>query len=343
MGRLIAAEAWTSLEAGLEGKGLTRQRVAARSPIDVFIAVEHPGSAWLVLFGLPSAELAASIDIPQATGIQVRAVPALSDMGWGYAEIRLLDGRYAELFAALADDLVENVERSHDIATAVDRLADRLRRWESFLKVVAPDGLTSERRAGLYGELHVLRAHLMPVDSRMAVAAWVGPNGAHQDFQSSDWALEVKTSRTKEPVSVRISGERQLDDLGLTWLGLAQVGLEQRRSSGETLPEMVSSIRVALAETPAAEPFEALLFAAGYLGAHEPKYLDDGYLIRFDHLFRVTEGFPRITERDLMPGVGGISYTISAAAMEPFRSEWSHLPTLIGGASENAADDPAAS
>lgn len=337
MGSVIAAEAWTSLDAARSGKGITRQRIAPQAAIDIHLAVEYPGATRMVLFGIPDAELAKAFDIPQATGISIRAVPAASEAGWGHAEVRLADSRYDELFVALADDLVGQVMSAASPLIAINRLSDRFRRWEAFLKVVEPSGLSQERRAGLFGELHVLREHLLPLDAAAAVAAWVGPMGSHQDLQAPGWALEVKTSRTKVPVSVRISGERQLDDLGLDFLGLAHIGLEQRRHSGETLPEIVASVRALLAGTPAAEQFEALLFAAGYSAAHEHRYVDDGYLIRFDELFVVREGFPRMTERDLPLGVGEVAYSVEVAALGSFRMEWIELPKFSGsGASDGA-------
>lgn len=330
MGGVIAAETWASLAAPNAGQGLVRTRVYPHAPIDIFVAVEHPSSAKLILFGLADAQQAAEVDLPQATGISVRAVPAPSDSVWGHAEVRLVDVRYDEVFTALADDLADHVSRAKEGSVAIGRLVDRLRRWEAFLKLVGPEGLSNERRAGLYGELHVMRRHLLPIDKEVAVMTWVGPQGAFQDFQASHWAIEVKTSRTKEPVAVRISGERQLDDLGLEFLGMAHIGLEQRRNSGETLPEIVASVRAMLADTAVAETFEGQLLGAGYLATHESRYQSDGYLVRFDELFHVRDGFPRVTERDLPSGVGEVSYSVVASALNDFRVDWNTLTGLIG-------------
>lgn len=336
MGGVISTETWASLAAPNAGHGLVRTRVYPHAPVDIFVAVEHPSSAKLLLFGLADAEQAAVVELPQATGIIVRAVPAPSDSVWGHAEVRLVDVRYDEVFTALADDLADHVSRAKDGSAAIARLVDRLRRWEAFLKIVDPDGLSHERRAGLYGELHVMRRHLMPIDKEVAVTTWVGPQGAFQDFQAPRWAVEVKTSRTKEPVSVRISGERQLDDLGLDFLGMAHIGLEQRRSSGETLPEIVASVRALLADTAVAETFEGQLLGAGYLAMHEPRYQSDGYVVRFDELFQVRAGFPRITERGLPGGIGEVHYSVVVSALDDFRVDWDSLTDLIGRSEHNA-------
>ncbi len=44
--------------------------------------------------------------------------------------------------------------------------------------------------------------------------AWRGPEPAHQDFQFTSGAVEVKATAAKQPQSVRITSERQLDDNG---------------------------------------------------------------------------------------------------------------------------------
>ena len=331
MGRLVDSATWEALDVEAGGAGQVRKRVAPLAPIDIFAAVEKPSGARLMLFRLATASDATLIDIPTATGIKVAIVPT-ADAGWGFAEARLLDPRYADIFTSLADDLAEHVASSRDGRAAVERLADRLRRWQAFLELADPEGLSQERRAGLYGELHVIREYLWPALGESAIDAWVGPASAQQDFQAPGWALEVKTSRVKLPSAVVISGERQLDDLGLTYLGLAHVGLEQRRQIGETLPAIVRSVRALVHDLPVAETFEAQLIGAGYLAVHEPLYEDDGYTVRFDELFRVRDAFPRITERDLIAGVGAVHYSIFIAALEPYRDSWGSVSTMHGQA-----------
>ena len=330
MGRVIGAEAWTALEVSAGGAGLTRQRVAPHAPIDIFLAVEHPLKVRLVSFALPDAAAAQSLAVPAAAGITVRTVPLADGPGWGRAEVRLVEARYAELFSTVADDVVEHVMTAASAADAVSRLEERLRRWESFLRVVKPDGLGEDERAGLYGELYVLREHILSLGPVAAVSAWVGPLARHQDFQGRGWAIEVKTSRTKAPASVRITSERQLDTAGLAFLALACVGLEQRHLAGETLPSIVASLRGSLAGAPVSDLFEERLLEAGYLAAHEERYQSDGYTVRFERLFRVRDGFPRLVEADLPPGAGDVGYSLSLPVLEPFAVDWSTLKDELG-------------
>ena len=329
MGQLISEETWSALEVATSGPGVVRTRVAPAAPVDIFVGLEKPSGTLVLLVGIETAEMSESLKVPQARGVEVRLTPAASGASWGSAEVRLTDSRYRDIFLSLSADLVSQMESATSAAHAVVRLNDRLRRWEAFLKVVEPEGLSSERRAGLFGELEILRSQLIPAGLERAVEAWVGPGHAQQDFQGHGWALEVKTSRTKEPISIRISGERQLDDVGLSILCLAHIGLEERRGSGETLPQMVASVRQLLIDTNVAETFEAQLLSAGYLAIHEARYSGEGYSIRFRDLFLVSDGFPRIVEADLPDGVGSISYSVDVSALRGHEMPWAHFLSVI--------------
>lgn len=60
------------------------------------------------------------------------------------------------------------------------------------------------------------------------MVAWKAALAAHQDFQFSTGALEVKTTAAKQPQSVRITSERQLDDTGVGALFLHVVVVDER-------------------------------------------------------------------------------------------------------------------
>ena len=131
-------------------------------------------------------------------------------------------------------------------------------------------GLAPEARRGLFGELTFLREHLLPpARRREAVAAWTGPTAAHQDFQLPGAAIEVKTSSGKEPQTLVISSERELDDTGTGRLILAHLSLDERRGgSGESLNVVVERARDARRPTPPHESLlDDLLVRAGYLQA----------------------------------------------------------------------------
>jgi hypothetical protein len=184
------------------------------------------------------------------------------------------------------------------------------------------DGLSTENQRGLWGELHCLSEELMPrLGPTETVDGWKGPARAHQDFQFQRGAIEVKTTKAKQPQSVRITSERQLDDKTWPALFLHVLVLEEHEGAGLTLPHLVETVRAKLATDLAArEKFEDALLSASYLDAHAPRYATIGYAMRSAQWFCVTGDFPRIVENQLPAGVGEVGYALSLAACTPFRT-----------------------
>jgi Putative PD-(D/E)XK family member, (DUF4420) len=148
---------------------------------------------------------------------------------------------------------------------------------------------------------------------------WKGTQKAHQDFQLPAGAVEIKTTLAKQPQVVRITSERQLDDSMVPLLFLEILALDARENSGETLPQMVASLRVKLAtHALAQQQFDDALLAGNYLDAHSERYSVIGYTVRAEKLFRVWSEFPRLVENKLPAGIGDINYGLSVAACENF-------------------------
>lgn len=231
----------------------------------------------------------------------------------------LAEPRFADVFDALAVDLARRVQEAADADGAVIALLGQLHRWQRFLTATA-QGLDPAAQRGLWGELHFLGEGLLPaLGPSAAVAAWTGPQGAHQDFQAASAWVEVKTTLAKQPQAVRITSERQLDDTHAPALFLHVLSLESQEAGPDTLPARVAMLRGALKGAPGArENFEDVLLAAGYLDRDAARYAVPGYAVRRVDTFRVRAGFPRIVEAGLPVGVGAVAYDLSLAACADF-------------------------
>lgn len=118
---------------------------------------------------------------------------------------------------------------------------------------------------------------------------------------------------------MRINNERQLDYKGLVSLHLLALTLIKSEEGGESLPEIVSSIKEEAARvTGGSGKFEHCLQEAGYLNVHSHFYKDN-YTIKKEELFTVSDGFPRIT--DMPDGLGDIRYSLVVAAASDFLSD----------------------
>ncbi len=183
------------------------------------------------------------------------------------------------------------------------------------------------------GELVWLRTLLEnDVGCITALGAWKGCERGYHDFEIKGHVVEVKTTMTKEPRKVRISNERQLDEKGLLSLHLLVLTLIKSESEGESLPEIVESISKALVSVPGGQrQFEICLNAAGYLDIHRKIYTDT-YTVKNEELFKVQEGFPRITE--ISDGIGDIRYSLIVSAANSFLANISEYLEMVKGALE---------
>lgn len=304
---------WQALETEARALSDDAWRLRLARPVGghpLFVAVS--AGRRVLLLRTPAALMPPRADWPTSTGIDVLSI-ALD--GHTYLGVALREPRFADVFAALAEDLARRIEAAAaDGSSPVKLFLGQLRRWQRFL-ACAREGLEPAAQRGLWGELHFLKNHLLPLLGGAAVAGWKGPEGAHQDFQFVGAWIEVKTTLAKQPQNVRIASERQLDDTRAPALFLHVLSLEAHEGGSSTLPAAVTDLRGALVGWPAArEVFEESLLAAGYLDQHAPRYESTGYAVRGAHSFRVRGNFPRIVEASLAGGVGEVSYSLNLAA-----------------------------
>lgn len=331
-------EIWSELETATlaSPSGYLMRRIKADSACDLYVAVEKPSNRRMLLLHFQTIPEPLPRRLPAARGIEVtwRSEPGKEGVT---LQLALLDQRFAAMFGQVVADLVD-VAVQEPAEMAATACIQRLERWQRFLERAGDEGLGREAQQGLYGELWFLRERLLRVvPEAAAVRAWTGPTGAPQDFQLQGCAIEVKTTAATEPRSLLISNERQLDDAGLRALFLAALSVGAHAGAGETLNEVVNALRTRLlqADSASQDRFEELLLEAGYLQAHAPRYEETGYTIREVSLFRVHEGFPRITGSNLLSGVGEVCYSIALSACRPFAAPDGALDTVIERGSDN--------
>lgn len=317
---MMIRELWQALESetsvGLGSSGWMLRLAKPRPNCPLFIAVELSSRRRAIFLQLPASSVPPQRHWPHCRGLDTAAQLIGREIYFGVILKELL---FTDVFTALAEDLARRVEVTtgdpRELATV---FISQLNRWQKFLSS-SHDGLGNEQQQGLWGELHLLRTHLLPNLGPNAALCWKGGKKAHQDFQFERGAVEVKTTLARQPQLIRISSERQLDSTGWDALFLHIVALEVRDSGGETLPALVASLRSAISNnTTATEAVEDGLLAYGYFDSHAEQYLNRSYFSRAETTYQVKRGFPRIIEEDLPHGVGEVSYGLSINALEPF-------------------------
>jgi len=326
---------WEPLAAGHHVHGKTELRIYPESSHDLFIAVRHKDNHRMLTLRVSSKDADAAVKrlqgLPQTRGLEmqlVRLAGQASDL-----QVVLTDNQLREVFNPLASDIASAIADEVGSVAAIYAAVGRFEHWQRMLERLASGGLTNEERRGLFGELSILRDCLFPwLPSPDAVTAWTGPTGANQDFQLQGTAIEVKTSSGKEPQTLVITNERELDRCGIPILILAHLSVDERRGgSGESLNMVVDGIRVALSSSAARNDLDDRLVRIGYLQEQRELYEEPRYTTRKQHFWRVTGDFPRLTEADLRRGVGDCRYRISTAGLDEYLVSEEQIAEIIRG------------
>ena len=286
------------------------------------MGLETPSRHRMLILRVGADSLRGLPDVPDSRGLNVRVESreAGGDESEGEVVLALTESQHQDIFDLLVRDLVGEAEMPDDEREGLIRFLARLSDWQQLLRRLGPRGLSREAQQGLWGELWALREVVSPVAGmRGAVDGWRGPMGTDQDFQLGATCVEVKTSTAANLDRLNISGERQLevpDDVVLILLGLS---LDGRVGHGETLVEMIESVRNAASESGCLHLVDLRLDLCGYERNDEKPYSDIGYTVRSLHPFRVEEGFPRIVSGDLRTGVSDVRYLVSTASCGDFQ------------------------
>lgn len=269
-------------------------------------------------------------DLPATKGLEVRF-----DFGFMEKEevaivLKLMNDEFLHVFVALLNDIVTAVQNQENEEAFVASFFNRLGIWKLFLDKSGLKGLSPERRRGLFGELYFLKEMLLHICGPGALKYWVGPEAATHDFELGGGAIELKTSAGKKSQRITISNERQLDDEGYSTLFLCDLSIAVRRHASPNLVEMITAVENTLSSDQVAlVHFRNLLLMSGYSPIHNDLYIIEGYHVEEVNYYKVGEGFPRIIGKDLMPGIGGIRYTVDLSACTEFAVEEDELKSFL--------------
>lgn len=304
---------WKELEEDPSSStGLLLRRYSATILPDVYVALRQPEKLRCIAVRLPSAERITLSEYGHLGDIRLEIMSDERDGSARYLLILLSSQQHRDIFATLCEDLIWRISNLTEKEKVVKVLMNRLEKWKSLFEKAASQELSPEEQRGLFGELYFLRKWIgQSFDSLRCVSSWLGPEMDLRDFQQGDWGVEVKTTFGNNHQKIHISSERQLDPSHLKNLFLCHVSLELQNQHGENLNQLTDIILGMLTDNPGAQAqFRSRLLQAGYYSHHKPFYDKTGYHIRQTTFYSIKDGFPRLEEKDLRPGVGEVKYSI---------------------------------
>jgi hypothetical protein len=313
---------WSEIESEIDiYSGLLYKRYSAEVLPDIYVALKAPEKLRSIAFRLTAKLPFNEGQWNKLKDIKIETLPDERDKTKKFLLILLLNKQHKDIFSTLCEDLIFGVSELSAEQTLVEKLLERLTKWQSLFEKVGKKGLSSEAQRGLFGEIYFLRFLLKNKSDKIHfIKSWLGPEKSIQDFQLSNWAVEVKTTHGNNHQKIHITSERQLDDSILEKIFLFHLSLDVRVGNGESLNILIEDVSELLNEnTMASNLFKLKLLESGYYDIHKPLYAEIGYTIRQENLYRVSGKFPRITENQIPIGVGDVRYSIVLAESEEWR------------------------
>jgi hypothetical protein len=206
-----------------------------------------------------------------------------------------VDDTFASVAAEVASVLTDTVADQR--AGAVENL---LSEWRWFWGVDA-SSMTSTDAIGLFGELwFLLRWAGVSAES---IEAWGASNGARHDFQWTDRSVEVKVTSRAGPVVHTVQHLDQLANPETGELFLYSLKIVRDSLAANSLHSLVEAALSHLTHAPAVRAdLLAKLGPRGYtrVGRGESAVQ---YRVLDEALYRVADGFPRLTEDTFPDGL----------------------------------------
>lgn len=329
-------EIWEELcSENRQGEGWNTRRVCPASSCAIFAAVSGKEFQPALLVEVKASSIPAIPEYPRARGFEVTPVSVTAGRrGLVRLVLSLTSPQYTNVFEILAGDVSGVVANAPDEQAGVRALLARLRIWQEFMRRHGSEGLSTREQTGLFSELFFLRRHILPLLSASdSVRIWAGPNEETHDFVTSRTAIEVKGTTAVPASTFEVSSLLQLDETRVGNLCLCHYAWSIGPADGQTLPELIESIRETLAnEDPTAMTlFNDSLVRVGYLDSQAPLYEDRRLKETHERIFEIQEGFPRLRTCDVPSGIAGGSYTVELAACADFHLEAAGLTRMLTG------------
>lgn len=284
------------------------------------LSVEHP-LEWYVRYATPEHK---SVIIVSQKAIKKidssKCIDAACNQrkdGKYAISFTLLDTKQEDVFITMAVDIIEysNVETDKD---ALLKVLSRYNAWLRLLDHKSNAILGSNRQKGLIGELFFLKEKNHGMLPSVALAGWVGPEGADQDFIYEDCWYEIKSTGASSS-EISISSVEQLDRDDEGELVIYRIDKCAPDQSGSfTLYGLVQEvIGVILRHGENPDEFILKLGAGGYIDMKE--YDKQHFCMFSTQIYTVNESFPRIRRVDVPLEITNTIYQINIPSLNSWQ------------------------
>lgn len=240
------------------------------------------------------------------------------------------DGRYAisltltaqdeeDVFVTMCGDMISFSADSSNQKEALLLLLKRYAAWHKLLQRRSNAMLSEAEQKGLIGELLYLKDRIeRDMDVLTALAGWVGPEGADQDFVYTDGWHELKTTGAAS-AEITISSVEQLNNPDDGELVVTRIDKCSPAHAGAfTLYGLVHQVISMINSIPTAkEILIQKLAVAGYIDIKD--YDQQSFVFSSRQKYIVNSSFPRFLRDSIPAEVVNLKYTLSLPSLAAWK------------------------
>lgn len=237
-----------------------------------------------------------------------------------YISFQLTEHLQEDVFISMCNNLIEYSSDSIGESDAVKKVGARYKQWKRLMERKNDIILSDEKRRGLIGELLYLNEMILSGKNICdAIAGWLGPEGADQDFMYEGIWHEVKTTSLSSDRVVIHSVEQLGKNGDFGELVIFRVDIcAPEADSAITLRTLVNdTVKKLNGDSDSIEKFTNKLNSVGYIDLD----VYDNYHYRFfrKDTYDVDESFPRLTRESIRSEIIKCEYAISIASIEKWK------------------------
>ena len=292
-----------------------QKKIPVDSCIEVFFGFSFDGNLRLSFMSKVAPPIIESTSI-------LHVVQGREDKNTYWTSFDLLNGDLKEAYFSFCENMIESITGVMNESEGLSLIKRRFITWKKLFQKASGKDVSKEKLMGLLGELTVLKDIITPkYGVKTAIKAWGGPNMQSKDFTLDETWFEVKTIGANAD-SIHISSLTQLssDVTGHLVIVRAEAVSPEYKGKSFAIIDIIKEILLTVSDESVENLFTSKIQGLGIdvFG----KEITDRFIVKSVKQYKVEDGFPRITEKNVpYSAITEVNYTISAAAISMFVEE----------------------
>lgn len=221
--------------------------------------------------------------------------------------LKLLEPLKYELFYFLSSDLINHL--ANETPISAQKLKKRLQFWIELWKKKNNREMSLIAQMNLFSELYVLFDFIVPKKGiEFGVLSWRGPEKDKQDFDLTEYLVEVKSYLSTSKKTLKISSAEQLTIRNQP-IKLVALQLSQNPNNGQSVFDLLT-MNTNIIDELSIETYGLFYSKLYELGYSQERDAPIKFNIVSTNCYNVTGDFPAISALNISDGIDMVEYSI---------------------------------